>query len=302
MKLSILGIPSSAGANMPGSEAAPFHLRNCGLNHHLVSRGTRVLDYGDCDKYSYQPDPENISARNLKGAVAASKTVLERTEPMFSRGEKVLLIGGDCTVTIGLVAAAIKTYPNLGMAYLDSSTDLNTPETTSEGILDSMGMAHILGFVDNNLSRIGSRFPLLDPKQVSAYGYHPDRLQIIEHDYLKAHPIHQYPGTEVTGNISETAEEARQRLENTCDAFIVHFDVDVIDFGEFPVADMPVYRGFGLKFEEALEALRIYASSKKCIAVSLTEFNPDRDKDGKLGKEYVEALAKALASSPKTEN
>jgi len=50
---------------------------------------------------------------------------------------------------------------NLGLIYFDGDIDMNTPEDTTSGILDGMGMAHITGHVTNELSRISSSKPLV---------------------------------------------------------------------------------------------------------------------------------------------
>jgi arginase len=213
----------------------------------------------------------------------------------LSRGEVIILIGGDCTVSIGLVAAARGKVKRLGLIYMDSQTDLNTPATTDTGILDSMGLAHMLGFATNPLSALGGDVPLLDAGCVCVFGFHPQRITSAEHEVLSSEPIRQYPAVQVTGNAAVEASTALAEMEQACDAFVLHFDVDVIDFSAFPAADAPVYRGFGLGFEESLGALAVFAASEKCMAVSVTEFNPDRDKDLELGRRLTSALSIALS-------
>ena len=292
-RFAILGAPSSAGANAPGLEFSPAHLRQCGLNLALVERGASVTDYGDCEPRVYRPDRQ-ADARNLETATAVAHDVHTRARLLLQREEFVLLLGGDCTVTIGLVAAAREQVENLGLAYLDSQTDLNTPATTDTGILDSMGLAHMLGCARNTLADFGSLSPLVEGSRVLAFGYHPDRITAAEDALLAEIPIRQYPVTEVAGRAAATAGRARTELEAACDGFILHFDIDVIDFTEFPAADAPVYRGFGLGFDDALASLATFAESKKCIGLAVTEFNPDRDRSGELGRRFVHALAKSL--------
>ena len=55
----------------------------------------------------------------------------------------MLVLGGDCTVELGTVAGAIRSGTTVGLAYIDLDADLNTPET-GDGILDWMGVAHLL--------------------------------------------------------------------------------------------------------------------------------------------------------------
>ena len=62
-----------------------------------------------------------------------------------------------------------------GLMYLDRHYDMNTPETTADGALDWMGMAHALalpGGLDTLTGAFGRR-PLLQPHQVAWLGVEP---------------------------------------------------------------------------------------------------------------------------------
>lgn len=81
-------------------------------------------------------------------------------------------------------------------------------------------------------------------------------------------------------------------LENKADSILIHFDVDVIDFDDFPAGDLPHYHG--LSFDEAISALDVFIASRKFEAFVITEFNADRDADGILARRLVNAVAKVL--------
>jgi arginase len=293
--VALLGAPSSSGANAAGLERAPAHLRRCGLLAELSERGLLMHDAGDIVSRRYRTDRQNPTARNLAAVVDSARDVGVLARGLFAQGRRLLLLGGDCTVTCGLVSAAVEYCPRLGLLYVDSQTDLNTPAETTTGILDSMGLAHMLGAADNALSRLGNAFPMLDPKSVVAFGFHPERINEVENRLLSDFKISSYPAPQITGAVEMHATEALARMEDRCDAYLVHFDVDVIDFSAFPVADAPVYRGFGLEFQEALSALSILCRSSKCLGLAITEFNPDRDEDGAFGRQLVRALGDALS-------
>ena len=80
--------------------------------------------------------------------------------------------------------------------------------------------------------------------------------------------------------------------------FLVHLDVDVIDFVDFPVADFPQLNA-GLTFTDAMACLRVFAASPGFAGLTVTEFNPDHaDEEGELAQGFVEGLARALAGIP----
>jgi arginase len=76
---------------------------------------------------------------------------------------------------------------------------------------------------------------------------------------------------------------------------VVHFDVDVIDFVDFPVADVPQINA-GLTFREALACLGVFAASPKFAGLVLTEFNPDHaDEEGEAAAALVRGVVDAVA-------
>ena len=103
-------------------------------------------------------------------------------------------------------------------------------------------------------------------------------------------------GIRVRGRAAPAAVEVRSRLESRTGRFLVHFDIDVIDFVDFPAADV-LQPNQGLTFSEAFAALQIFCASPKFGGLIVTEFNPDHDdKDGTLAKKLIEGLAQALQS------
>jgi len=74
-----------------------------------------------------------------------------------------LVLGGDCTVGVGTVAGLRHRVERLGVVYVDRHADLNVPDSTVDGALDWMGVAHMLdipGAVDGLAALAGQR-PML---------------------------------------------------------------------------------------------------------------------------------------------
>jgi arginase len=136
-----------------------------------------------------------------------------------------LILGGDCTVTIGLVAghAAADTQPAL--IYVDGGPDLYTPETRANGNLDAMGLAHMLALPGTvgALAAVGPFFPLLTPDRVVVYG---DSLPPgdHEHDLVERLGISHVPAAEVHADPAAAGQRARAVAEAVAPAFVVHFD------------------------------------------------------------------------------
>ena len=159
-----------------------------------------------------------------------------------------------------------------------------------------MGLAYMIGEpgVTEDLSHIGQRYPLMPESNIVVFGYNPREMNDVEHDVLARHPMLNYPVTQVQGRVRHVATEALTQVEDRAQLFVVHFDVDVIDFVDFPIADMPQLNA-GLTFRDAMVCLELFVSSPKFAGLIITEINPDHaDEQGVLATAFVEGVAKAL--------
>ncbi len=76
----------------------------------------------------------------------------------------------------------------------------------------------------------------------------------------------------------------------------MHFDVDVLDYVDTPIADNAYQRNQGLTLDEAMTALAVFAGSALFGGLVLTEVNPDHVPEGDLLSEFAGRLALALAA------
>lgn len=295
--IALVGVPSSAGARRRGQELAPARLRRAGLVEQLRAAGCEVIDCGDLSTTSFTPDEQNPRQQNLPLVRSVLTSVADAVDRALAHHALPLVIGGDCTITIGVLAGLSRHFPSLGMMYLDGDIDLNTPYTTTSGILDGMGLAHITGKGVRELTHLGTGYPLLLEPNITLFGYCVDAggIDPLEIDLLNRSAMRTYPADVIRGKVQPVAVRAIGELEDRVDHLLVHFDVDVIDFDDFPAADVP-HRG-GLSFEEAISALEVFLASPKLVGLTLTEFNADRDPDGALAARLATAVVAAIAGS-----
>ncbi len=290
--LGLIGVPSSAGAHGPGQEKAPAALRQAGLLGALRETGLEVEDLGDLPVTRFQPDMANRKRQSRSPVITVARQVADRVTAAVERDLVPLVIGGDCTITLGVVAGLLRYQPDLGLIYFDGDADMTTPETTHSGIFDSMGVSHLIGEGDPEVAHVGLRFPLLPPDRITLFGFHPYEIEPKEQRLLETSAITQYPVTSMGDRPVELAAEALARLEERARAIAVHFDVDVMDSAEIPLADWPHYDA--LSFGDAMRCLRVFVGSPKLAALVVTEINPDHDPDGLLVRQFIDAFADAL--------
>jgi len=292
MKLGLIGVPSSAGAHGPGQEKAPVALRKAGLLGALREAGIEVEDLGDLPVTRFQPDPANRKRQSRSGVIKVARQVADQVATAVERELVPLVLGGDCTISLGVVAGLVRGQPDLGVMYFDGDADMTTPETTHSGIFDSMGVSHLIGEGDPEVAHLGPRFPLVPPDRITLFGFHPYEVEPNEQRLLDKSAIALYPVTSMGDRPVERAAEALARLEERARAIVVHFDVDVMDSAEIPLSNWPHYDA--LSFGDAMRCLRVFVGTEKLAALVVTELNPDHDPDGLLVGQFVDAFVDAL--------
>jgi arginase len=295
----LIGAPSSAGAHWPGQEKTPQYLRRTGLVSHLEAADLDVIDYGDLPLVRFRPDKEHRQHQNLSTVIEVCQRVSEQVDLALQHRTLPLVIGGDCTVGLGVIAGFLRHEKDLGLLYLDGHVDLNTPATSPSGIFDSMGIAHMIGEPGSaeELAHIAERFPLMPVEKIVLFGYNAGEINATEKDALTRHQFVRYPHSEIQGRAAQTAMNAVKYLEGCSKRFVVHFDVDVIDFTDLPIADVPQFSQ-GLAFRDVMACLAVFASSPKFGGLTITEFNPDHvDEEEDFAKTFITGLSRALTGN-----
>ncbi len=290
-RVSLIGVPSSAGARRTGQEGAPAAYRAAGLLEKLRARGRDVLDEGDSPSVSYRPDPEHPRQQNASLVAEVARQTADRVERAAASGRVPVVLGGDCTVGLGVVAGLCRRHPRLGLLYFDGDVDLNTADTTPSGIFDGMVVAHLLGRGVPELAGLGPRTPLLAEEDIVLFGYDeesgsfdPPELEVLEHSRIA-----KYPLARVRPDPAAAARDALAYLENGRAAFLLHFDVDVTSLS---AAD--VHHPRGLDLGPAFAALKVFLASPACAAIVVTEFNAEKDKDGSDAARVVDGLVECF--------
>jgi len=291
--VALIGVPSSAGARKSGQERAPRVLRAAGLVERLRDEGVDVTDLGDLPTVPYRPDPGSPRSENLDLVLQVARRVTERVGEAIRPGVLPVVLGGDCSLSLGVIAALVRHEPTLGLLYFDGDVDLNTPETTPSGIFDGMVLAHILGRGVRELAGIGSRYPLLDERDVTLFAYNPEsgwidppELALVERSHLVRFPL-----PHVREDAPGAARAALEAMAAHTGAVLVHFDVDVMDC---PAAD--VVHADALDVTAAFAALRVFVRAPVCAGLVVTEFNPDQDPDGSHAERLVQGLVEAIGA------
>ena len=120
-----------------------------------------------------------------------------------------------------------------------SDTDLDTPESTRDGALDWMGVAHLLGIEGTPAGSRGRRRPQADaggPEQV-LYSPTSGRSTELERREIAERAISGIPEARVVADPPAPRKAVARRLGAV--RFLLHLDVDVLDSARMPLAETP---------------------------------------------------------------
>ena len=297
--VAVVGVPSSAGSYAAGQEQAPPVLRSAGLIEALRAAGLQASDEGDLPVQTWRPDRANPRAQNIGQVTECIAWLIERLVPLLADGNTLLVVGGNCTIALG-VAAALRRVARgeIGVLYVDRGYDINTPESTTDGALDWMGMAHALslpGCLGVLTDVLGTR-PLLAPHQAAWLGVE-DNLAT---EWERAQARHL--GLYATSSDALAADPARSAVEALAvlpdGPLAVHFDVDVLDFTDAPLAENTDGRNTGPTLDQAVVALEVAAGDRRFRAMSIGELNPTRCVgDPDAIPRFIGAVARVMAAT-----
>jgi arginase len=292
-KIALIGAPSSAAAFLPGSEKAPAALRAAGLVERLQGAGFEVIDYGDCAPRLFADDEDHRRARNLPAIVAGLNDLKVHTEVAMKSGALVLVLGGDCAQSIGLLTGARRYYKHINLLWFDRDADLNTPASTPSGRIDGMVVAHIIGRGAPELVRFWGETPLVREPDVTLFGI--TRLDPPEQEFLSKSPLRHVSAEDIAAKgANAAATEALNLMHADTREFVLHLDLDVLSQEDFPPVNVPA--SGGLSFDAVRDALREFARSKNLLGLDVAQYNPDKDPDGANAKKVVDLLVEALAA------
>jgi arginase len=290
--IAVIGAPSSAGAYAPGQEKAPAAFRRHGLIGALEAAGLRVHDLGDLPSFRWRPDPVHPKSMNLHAVRDIARGVADAVASAMEEGFSALVLGGDCTVELGTVAGAQRDGSKVGLVYIDLDVDLNPPHE-SDGALDWTGVAHLLELpgTEPELAQLGTRRPMLESSEVLFFA--ADAITPGEAKTIRDRSLACIRLAQVQAEMKSSTDEVH-RWSASFDRLLVHLDVDVLSYTDFPIAEN-VRRCPGLRFEELGCALETLLEAANWRALTIAEVNPDHAPDEAVAfQKLIGLIAKAL--------
>lgn len=288
---SVLGVPVDGSGRLNGCERAPQAYRDAGLIAAL-----NVPDLGDLPVTLNDPtrDPET-GIIGIQQLLTASNQIRKSLSELFKSGERPLVIGGDCSLLIGIGAALADVYGRVGLAFIDGHIDYYDGRTSPTGEPADMELAIITGEGPAPLSTIAGDNPLFFPSDVTALGVR-DLADARAHGARDPHSairIFEFDPAQSIDDIADMGRQTAARFAAEPGRFWLHLDFDVLGVSSMPAVDYLMTGGFD--WEQLRRLVRPMVQSPAFLGMDVTIYNPTLDTDGSGARNIVAFLSDVLA-------
>jgi len=297
-RIAVLDAPSNLGlrpptpTSVPGCAKAPGALRDHNLVARLGARDAGCLTPPRFDPGDWMPGDGVSQAREI---ARFTIRLADRIGTILDAGEFPLVLGGDCSVTLGSALALNRLGDEIGqrmgLVYIDAHSDFRHPGNASVvGAAAGEALALATGRGQMELAGIEQRRPYVRDTDVVLVGLRNTDEYRMD---LQAGGFAIRPVPELrTEGAARTAQWIRKQLHE-CAGFWVHLDVDVLDPSVMPAVDAP--DPGGIAYPELELLLRGLTGSPECLGMELTVFDPDFDPDGVYARDLTGTLVAGLA-------
>lgn len=299
--MELIGVPFDLCGHTMGSRLGPAAVRLAGLAESMGQIGETVADPGDV-KVSLRNGGSTSGISHFSAAFATYKNVAARVRESLDKGRTPLVIGGDHSISIASVSAALNKYRgDLGLFWIDAHADLNTPDTSPSGNLHGMSVAALLGEPTAAKGETRAQWDrLCRMSETPLNPAHAGWLGLRDVDWGEAKRIRELAGYASTMNqidrqgiVAEMERWHRWMIETKVKYLWLSFDVDVLDPILAPGTGTAV-RG-GLTYREMhlmAEMLCEFLAEKnyQLVGLDVVETNPLNDTNNATAKVAVEFI------------
>ena len=279
MSFAIIRVPYDSGQRERRMGLGPERLMALGAAGRLTGGSRESVVPARIESDLAFPQENAVSfelARKLAGEIERARR----------QGAFPVVLAGNCLSAVGSVAA-LSDVPRLGVIWMDSHGDLNTPETTPSGFLDGMALASVTGSCWTGITAGIPGFAAVPDSRVLHLGARD--LDPAEQAIFDSGQIAQVSG-------AAWRQSGRAALDATLDAFSRHADAIYLHI-DMDVHDAAICRANpyavpgGPTPDQVREAVQVIFAKAPVIAVGLTAYGPESDLDGHAATAALDLLA-----------
>jgi arginase len=300
MQVTVVGVPFNSSGLADGVARAPAALRRAGLVPRLAGR-LEAVDAGDVG--FDPPAPERSPASGLlaeRALVSMVAGTRQAVAAVHQTGRFPLVLGGDCPVMLGGLAATRDRHGEVGLLMLDGHEDAYPPRRSPTGEAADCELALALGLADGLPDGLAEVLPLLAPGQVGLLGPRDEAALARDGVASLRGVVPLWSDVElVVRGPAEVATQAARDLAAAVPAWWLHVDLDVLATFELAAVDYP--QPGGLRWWHLRQMTAAALAVPGCAGWTVAIYNPDLDADGGQAArivDYVAGAAAVLAEPP----
>ena len=214
------------------------------------------------------------------GKLAA--VLAEEVANIRSKDDFPVAIIGDCTLSIGMVAALQRESPDFHLIWFDAHGDFNTLETTPSGFVGGMPLAMICGRGEQTIV-----------KEAGAIVHPETDIILTDGRDLDPEEAVAVANSAIT-HLSDMSQLLTRPLPEK--PVYIHFDVDVLPLAELSAVSYPAAGGPAL--DTVAQVLARLARTGRVTALSVTLWNPEKDDDGRAEPVVMDLVEHFLKNLP----
>jgi arginase len=292
MQVTVVGVPFNSAGETDGVARAPAALRRAGL---LAALGPLAgVDAGDVD--FDPPVPERgrsglLAERALVSMVDATRRAVAATH---RAGRFPLVVGGDCPVMLGGLAATRDRHGGVGLVMVDGHEDAYPPRRSPTGEAADSELLVALGLAQDLPDGLAALTPLVAPGQVALLGPRDEATIVREGLASLRGLVPLWSDVELAARgPAAVAAQAAADVAAAAPAWWLHVDLDVLATAELAAVDYPQPGGLG--WRQLLELTTAALAVPGCAGWTVAIYNPDLDPDGGQAARVVDHVAGVAA-------
>jgi arginase len=254
-----------------------------------------VVDYGDVvfpapvgvrDAVTGLIGPRELGQMMLVTRAAVARALAARRLP--------LVIGGDCALLLGCLAAARDAFGRVGLMLVDGHEDAYAPHASTTGEVADMELGLALGWaLPPGLPELTGHMPVVVAEDVVVIGARDEEELMAEGVGSIKEEIAVLDDEEVRGRgVAATVDEWTGRLAGSAGRWWLHLDLDALSTEA--LAAVRYQQEGGFDWVEMATIGRRALSAAGCVGWSVTDYDPDLDAGGEAGKRIVAELVEIV--------
>jgi arginase len=287
----LIGAASGWGAKKRHTELSPEELQKFFIQNNLAWKFSSIVK---TDASILETDIP-VGMPSLPLIASFCKRLAQTAESSVSNHKIPIVIGGDHSCAVGSWSGIIKAnnaYGKFGLIWIDAHMDSHTYSTSPSKAFHGMPVATLLGYGEEELTKIGGADAKIAPENLSLIGIRSFEPE--EEKFLKELGVRIYYMPEVVERtFAVVFNEALERATKDTQSFGISLDLDAFD-PKYVIATGSLEPN-GLSPDEVIPKLKGLLNHPKIAGFEIVEYNPTLDNNYATAKVIINILNSLIA-------